>query len=321
MQRMHAARWQDSGPQWQLSQDITFGYCSMPTSIGCWPRTRWCPSGLVELPDFHAHVMSQLPRAASGQKALWSLLPLNTFPRLFHKVRGVSPLKSVPQDWLSAPSFLQFYPSPCSCYRGQSHFTATDGRGSLDANVIYVRNFKHNLISAWHLLRQKANPWLSPFCFLFFTLFSAHSSPIPELFSLLCWVIEEAMSFLFVLRSALNFEAKASNCLIPTWWGYTVYTQDFPNELAKCLRELSSIGKQNRYRVTGLLSGNVIHAEGSRYSITGLLNEKVIYKKGNGSGVMCHWSFPATELVNCVEHYQTSMYDLLKTEKAKVWNL
>lgn len=126
MQRMHAARWQDSGPQWQLSQDITFGYCSMPTSIGCWPRTRWCPSGLVELPDFHAHVMSQLPRAASGQKALWSLLPLNTFPRLFHKVRGVSLLKSVPQDWLSAPSFLQFYPSPCSCYRGQSHFTATD---------------------------------------------------------------------------------------------------------------------------------------------------------------------------------------------------
>lgn len=94
---MHAAQRQDSGPQWQLSQDITFGYCSMPTSIGCWPRTRWCPSGLVELPDFHAHVMSQLPSAASGQKALWSLLPLNTFPRLFHKVRGVSPLKSMPQ--------------------------------------------------------------------------------------------------------------------------------------------------------------------------------------------------------------------------------
>lgn len=292
MQRLHAAQRQDSGPQWQLSQDITFGYCSMPTSIGCWPRTRWCPSGLVELPDFHAHVMSQLPRAASGQKALWSLLPLNTFPRLFHKVRGVSPLKSMPQDWLSTLSFLQLYPSPCSCYRGQSHFTAAD-------EALWTQ-----MLSAWGILstiwfqlgicRDKKQIHDYPLSASSFSLlFSAHSSPIPELFSLLSWVIEEAMSFLFALRSVLNFEAKASNCLIPTWWGYTVYTQYFPNELAKCLREFSSTGKQNRYGITGLLSGNVIHAEGSRYSITGLLNEKAIYKRGNGSGVMCHWSFPS----------------------------
>lgn len=148
---------------------MTFGYCSMPTSRGCWQRNRWRPSGLVKLPDFHTHVMSQLPRAASGQKALLSLLPLNTFPRLLHKVRGVSPLKSMLQAGLAfcpfISSVLPFSPQPLQ--RTKSLYCG--GQGSPDANVVWVNNFKYNFISAWHLQIQKANLRLSPFCFLLFT--------------------------------------------------------------------------------------------------------------------------------------------------------
>lgn len=79
-----------------------------------------------KLPDFHTHVMLQLPRAASGQKAPWPRLSLNTFLLLLHKVRGVTLLKAISWDLLSAPSCFQFYPSPHSCCRGQSHFTAMD---------------------------------------------------------------------------------------------------------------------------------------------------------------------------------------------------